>query len=126
MSNPTEGLVADLPGVWTAQKERIVIETIEEIQDAGGWHNDDGGISSLDPADGYLLVERNYRYGRGYWLSSFTTPEQAANCQPNQEYAEDWEPIVLIDLDNGQRFRGVAKIEWYPVAGDEGAIETIA
>jgi hypothetical protein len=125
MSNPTEGLVADLPSGFADRptRESIVLEVMDECQDAGGFHDDDGGISSLDEDDRYLLVERNYRYGCGFWLTSVTSDADAGNYHVNQEYAEDWELILLVDLDTGQRFKGRAIIDWYPVSGDFGAVE---
>lgn len=65
---------------------------------------------SLIRADRYLLIEKNVR--GGYWLTSHRTPEEAAAGHDNQEYVEDWEPELLVDLVTGDRYRGVTTTGW--------------
>lgn len=51
----------------------------------------------------YLLVESS-RIDGGYWLTPFSTTDQAADYHDSQEYAGDWSVEGLYDLDTGNRF----------------------
>lgn len=64
----------------------------------------------------YLLVEKNVSYGDPpYYTSTHDTPGDAAAYHVDQEYAEDWEPEVLIDLDDTtRRFDPITTIGWEP------------
>ncbi len=62
----------------------------------------------------YLLVEMNYR-GAGYWATRHKSAEDAADYHTGQEYAEDWEPTLLLDLDTGRRFTGEPRVVWLPL-----------
>jgi hypothetical protein len=64
------------------------------------------------PEAKWLLIERNFRGGRGYWLTVCHSPEEAGNAYVSQEYQEDWEPIWLIDLDTGHRSVPQLRLEW--------------
>lgn len=59
-----------------------------------------GSIRDIDLGDGhrYLLVEISTRDG-SVEFSTHPSPSCAFDYQSNQEYAEDWEPSTLIDLD---------------------------
>jgi hypothetical protein len=49
----------------------------------------------------YLLVEQNRYNQPPYWLSTFDDPVAACHYNLNQEYAEDWSIVTIVDLDTG-------------------------
>lgn len=53
-----------------------------------------------DPAR-YLLVEKNRYNTPPYWLSTFDDPIAAVHYHLDQEYAEDWSIVTIVDLDDG-------------------------
>jgi hypothetical protein len=58
----------------------------------------------LDGPDRYLLVElQAERYGRDLYLTTHPSPAAAGEYHMGQEYAEDWFPELLVDLDTGER-----------------------
>ncbi len=57
---------------------------------------------TLDAKSRYVLVERNVAYG-GFWLSGHRDPEGAAYYHDNQDYAEDFAVVEVVDLETGDR-----------------------
>jgi hypothetical protein len=53
----------------------------------------------IDPAEKYMLVEEN-THG-GYWLTTGNDPAHLLEYQVEQEYAEEWEIVTLVDLTTG-------------------------
>ena len=76
-------------------------------------HGDDwagverGTLSNEDPADEvrrFLLVESNIRGCEPpHWYTTHCTPEDAGDYHTEQEYAEDWDIVELVDLIDGTR-----------------------
>lgn len=54
----------------------------------------------------YALVERNDGPAGGYWITTHDTPAHAAHYNAEQESAEDWWPLLLMDLDTGETWEG--------------------
>jgi hypothetical protein len=77
----------------------------------------DGGADELTATPNrFCLVERNYRYGRGYWVTTWDTADLAGRYVTGQEYAEDWETIILVDLDTGDRYEASLTLTWHDQA----------
>lgn len=51
----------------------------------------------------YVLVEENLKNAPSHWFSSHDTPDDASDYHHNQEYAEDYAIVELVDLGTGQR-----------------------
>lgn len=96
--------------VHAARYYRLARE-IEEYADAGHAEGHDEGCT---PGERYLLLEEN-THG-GWWLSTFDTPEDAADAHANQEYASEWTRTeLLVDLDTGANYwPGPATFTWRP------------
>jgi hypothetical protein len=77
----------------------------------GRWHGD-GGVPGLTLDCRYVLIEQNWRYARGYWLTSAVTLDTAAAAHLGQEYAEEWELLGCLDLDTGMTWFGEVRIDW--------------
>lgn len=56
--------------------------------------------SQRQPLHRWLLVEESNING-AFSFATFDSPESAFWESANQEYAEDWEPLLLVDLDTG-------------------------
>jgi hypothetical protein len=67
---------------------------------------------AVDGSSRYVMVERNLRYGRGYWLSQFDSPDEAGAYHLGQEYREDWDLIKLVDLDTGKEWEPEFRVIW--------------
>lgn len=65
-------------------------------------------LDALDPAGRFLLVEHN-RLSATVWLSTWATPEEAAEYHDGQEYADDWFKCELIELSTGAELIGVTR-----------------
>lgn len=105
----------------TANRERRNRLTfiIDELTEVGHLQDGDGGVDAIDLDLRFLVIERNWRYGRGYWLTSAVDLAMAGAGHLGQEYAEEWELIGAVDLDTGARFDGRPVMVWTPstVAG---------
>lgn len=51
----------------------------------------------LIEGDRYALIEKS-RCDGSVWITTWASPEQAADYHDNQEYAEDWNIEALVDL----------------------------
>ena len=67
----------------------------------------------------WLFVQR---FDAGDALTTHETPEEASRAWENDEH-DDWQPILLADLDTGERFDPWVerKVEWLPV-GEPGLL----
>lgn len=66
-----------------------------------GWDGDEGN----DVIDRFLLVEQNVGGSDPpYWATTHKSRAAAAKYHDGQEYAEDWCPVLLYDLDTGETF----------------------
>lgn len=72
----------------------------------------DPGQNEIEPTDSgcYLLIESGRFNETCYTL--WDSPEEAADYNTNQEYAEDWSDCALIDLDTGDEFTPTHTITW--------------
>jgi hypothetical protein len=66
-------------------------------------------MAPADDFDRFVLVERS-RIDNGAYMTTHPDPEDASCYYQGQEYAEDWEPVVLIDTMTGVRFDVDARI----------------
>lgn len=85
-------------------------------------HQDD---LELD-AGRYLLIERNVGGDKpAHWFSIHYSPEDAAEYHDGQEYAEDWEIEVLVDLETGEELEATtAFVTAFTGASDTGERDT--
>lgn len=51
----------------------------------------------------YALIERNDGAAGGYWISTHDSVQTAMHYNTHQEYAEDWYPLGVLDLDSGEQ-----------------------
>lgn len=64
------------------------------------------GDTFEDVAEGFarfLLIEENVR--GGYWLTTHRSPDDALDYNRGQDYAADWTPDELVDLETGDRYQ---------------------
>jgi hypothetical protein len=92
------------------QRRRRMAAVVERHGGEDASH-DGGGLPEVDPSRRYLLVERD-RQSEGTWFTSHESPADAGDYSANQEYAEAWEPLELVDLDTGERFRPEITVAW--------------
>lgn len=59
-----------------------------------------------DEAKPYLLIEENVRGGE-WWLTMFSTPDDAADYHAGQEYPDEWNIDRLVDLRDGSEATGI-------------------
>lgn len=88
--------------------------TLREFMDRYPGDYDD--LTDGLPADTYfvfLLIEESIRTSQ-YWLSLHESPAEAADYHINQEYAEDWKILDLVDLRSGETFDGELSVTWVP------------
>lgn len=52
----------------------------------------------------WLLVEKNRKSAPDYWLSRHDSPADALRYHAGQDYAEDWQPLWLINLADNERY----------------------
>jgi hypothetical protein len=78
-----------------------------------------------DP-DRYLLIEGNCRGSDPcHWFTGHATLEDAADYWTRQEYREDWDPIVLVDLDTGRRYDPIVGLRFDPIIPQPSAAAVV-
>lgn len=88
-------------------RRRRIAELIERhpLQDPAQFGDP---VDELAAAGRFLPVEVAHRHDGLHSMSGHDSPEQAAAYHDNQEYAEDWAIVALVDLDTGDAFEAEA------------------
>lgn len=93
--------------------DEVPATKFDEVIDEYG-HNLHGdgeeGLAGLDRNKPYILIEENVR--GGYWLTSFDTPERAADYHDNQEYGEEWTIVELVNVETGESLSPSTETTW--------------
>lgn len=59
--------------------------------------------NSVEACERYVLIEKSRHNGDHYATTHPSIPAMNA-YYACQEYPEDWEPVLVLDADNGERF----------------------
>jgi hypothetical protein len=65
----------------------------------------------LESPEQYLLIERSIHSG-GFFPSVHASPEDAAEYHENQECAEHWIVVRLVEHETGASLRAVERTSW--------------
>lgn len=65
-------------------------------------------------ADRWALIERSQVNG-SYWLTTHESPADAADYNTTQDDADDWTPLLLVDLDTGDERQADREVSAYAV-----------
>jgi len=57
----------------------------------------------------FVFIERSTIDGSHY-LTAHGSPEDAARYWEGNKYPEDWEPVVLVDLETGRRLDPTVRV----------------
>jgi hypothetical protein len=98
------------------RRRRAVRAVVVEIGPAGA-AEDVGLVGAFDYDAPWLLVQKNLgaaRSSQSHWFSRHRTKHQASMEWLGDEYREDWEPLMLVHLDSGDRFEPVLSVRWSP------------
>ena len=87
----------------SADRRRRATELVERypLQDPTQFAN---AAAELAAAGRFTLVEVAHHHDGRHFLSSHANPDDAARYHDEQEYAEDWLIVVLVDLDTGDSY----------------------
>ena len=90
-----------------AATERLAAQIAEyEPTDVVDW---------LDDKATFLLVEQSNKTEE-YYFTLHQTPQEASEYSVDQDCAEDWEPVKLVDLVGGQTWEPevICTVRWNP------------
>lgn len=96
----------------TMNRKQRLARILADYEDS--WH-DTGYADGCTPGERYLLIEENAR--GGFWLTTWSDLDSAADYHANQEYAEEWTATeLLVDLDTDDEYEpGPATFKWDPI-----------
>lgn len=94
----------------------MMSKIVAEVDPVGS--KDDLGLSDIGDLLQFLLVERNVGAAsdtQSHWFSTHESAQEAGKYNIEQEYAEEWNIEMLVDLDTGERFEPRCGITFEPI-----------
>jgi hypothetical protein len=96
-------------------KRRDRRDLIVQAFDTTGSPDDLGLLEFPELCPRFLFIESNVgaaAHTQSHWFSGHPSKASAAQYWLKQEYIDDWEAVLLVDLDTGERFMPRLQITW--------------